>query len=54
MLSETNVKGFPIVASNETLQSLVGYIGRTELRYVLGILFLIRQFSISNLPCCIA
>ncbi|KAK7473207.1 glycerol ethanol, ferric requiring protein [Stygiomarasmius scandens] len=35
MLSETNVKGFPIVASNETSQSLVGYIGRTELRYVL-------------------
>lgn len=34
LLASTNVKGFPIVAS-ESSQTLVGYMGRTELRYVL-------------------
>lgn len=33
------MKGFPIVAS-KTSKALSGYIGRTELRYVLGICFL--------------
>ncbi|KIK39991.1 hypothetical protein CY34DRAFT_807654 [Suillus luteus UH-Slu-Lm8-n1] len=34
LLASTNVKGFPIVDS-ESSQTLVGYMGRTELRYVL-------------------
>ncbi|KAF8647110.1 hypothetical protein AX16_006942 [Volvariella volvacea WC 439] len=34
ILSSTNVKGFPIIKS-ETERTLTGYIGRTELRYVL-------------------
>ncbi|KAG2747073.1 hypothetical protein P692DRAFT_20780971 [Suillus brevipes Sb2] len=34
LLSSSNVKGFPIVDS-ESSQTLVGYMGRTELRYVL-------------------
>jgi hypothetical protein len=34
-LAGTDVKGFPIVTS-ETVRTLVGYIGRTELRYVIG------------------
>ncbi|KAG2047130.1 hypothetical protein BDR06DRAFT_964310 [Suillus hirtellus] len=34
LLASTNVKGFPIVTS-ESSQTLVGYMGRTELRYVL-------------------
>ncbi|KAK2464165.1 hypothetical protein APHAL10511_003622 [Amanita phalloides] len=34
MLSSTNVKGFPILSEDGT-QTLCGYIGRTELRYVL-------------------
>jgi len=32
-LDNTNVNGFPIISSGGVL---VGYIGRTELRYVLG------------------
>lgn len=36
ILANTNVKGFPIVSSDAT-RTLVGYIGRTELRYVLGV-----------------
>jgi chloride channel 3/4/5 len=35
MLSSTNVKGFPIVSADGSL-TLVGYIDRSELRYVLG------------------
>ena len=35
ILSSTNVKGFPIVSSDGP-RILVGFIGRTELRYVLG------------------
>ena len=35
MLSSTAVKGFPIIYS-ESLRTLMGYIGRTELHYVLG------------------
>ena len=34
-LASTNVNGFPIVTSDGR-QTLVGYIGRTELRYVIG------------------
>ncbi|KAG1725409.1 chloride channel [Suillus paluster] len=34
LLGSTNVKGFPIVAS-ESSRTLAGYMGRTELRYVL-------------------
>lgn len=34
LLASTNVKGFPIVTSGSS-QTLVGYMGRTELRYVL-------------------
>jgi chloride channel 3/4/5 len=34
LLASTNVKGFPIVTSKSS-QTLVGYMGRTELRYVL-------------------
>lgn len=34
-LASTDVKGFPLVSS-EPLNTLMGYIGRTELRYVLG------------------
>ncbi|KAG2112083.1 chloride channel [Suillus clintonianus] len=34
LLGSTNVKGFPIVVS-ESSRTLVGYMGRTELRYVL-------------------
>ncbi|KAL0956839.1 hypothetical protein HGRIS_002951 [Hohenbuehelia grisea] len=33
-LASTNVKGFPIISADES-HTLVGYIGRTELRYVL-------------------
>lgn len=35
ILSSTDVKGFPIVSSDGS-RKLAGYIGRTELRYVLG------------------
>ena len=35
MLSSTVVKGYPIV-SNDDRNLLLGYVGRTELRYVLG------------------
>ena len=35
LLSSTNVKGFPIVSSDGAL-TLVGYIDRSEIRYVLG------------------
>jgi hypothetical protein len=38
ILSSTDVKGFPIVSSDRT-RTIVGYIGRTELRYVLGMSF---------------
>ncbi|KAH0828174.1 chloride channel [Lanmaoa asiatica] len=38
VLASTDVKGFPIVASKSS-KALSGYIGRTELRYVLGIFF---------------
>jgi chloride channel 3/4/5 len=34
-LSSTNFKGFPIVSSDGSL-TLVGYIDRSEIRYVLG------------------
>ena len=34
-LSSTDVKGFPIISSDGE-PTLLGYIGRTELRYVLG------------------
>ena len=37
-LSQTDVKGFPIVTGDER-HLLLGYIGRNELRYVLGVLF---------------
>jgi hypothetical protein len=39
VLASTDVKGFPIVASKSS-KALSGYIGRAELRYVLGIFFL--------------
>lgn len=35
ILDNTAVKGYPIV-SNDDRNILLGYIGRTELRYVLG------------------
>ena len=35
VLASTDVKGFPIVGSKSS-KALCGYIGRTELRYVLG------------------
>jgi len=35
LLNTTRVKGFPIV-TNDTPQTLVGYIGRREVRYVIG------------------
>lgn len=38
LLNSTAVKGFPIV-KNETHESLVGYIGRREVRYVIGTFF---------------
>lgn len=38
VLASTDVKGFPIVASKSS-KALSGYIGRTELRYVLGTFF---------------
>lgn len=51
LLSSTNVKGFPIVSSDGAL-TLVGYIDRSEMRYVLGELhplFPIRMYDwISN------
>ena len=34
-LQQSDVKGFPIV-SNEQRRLLLGYIGRNELRYILG------------------
>lgn len=34
-LSRTDAKGFPIVSS-DTRQIIMGYIGRTELRYIIG------------------
>jgi hypothetical protein len=33
-LSSTNVKGFPVVSAHS--RTLLGYIGRTEIRYVFG------------------
>jgi chloride channel 3/4/5 len=38
LLNSTAVKGFPIV-KNDARQSLVGYIGRREVRYVIGTSF---------------
>ena len=38
-LSATNVKGFPIVSA-DSAKTLLGYIERAELRYVLGAWFL--------------
>lgn len=35
LMSRTYVKGFPIVSSDGA-RTLVGYIGRTEMRHVLG------------------
>ena len=35
LLNNTAVKGFPIV-TNDAHQTLVGYIGRREVRYVIG------------------
>ena len=35
MLARADVKGFPIIASHET-RTLGGYIGRTELHYLIG------------------
>lgn len=35
LLNSTAVKGFPIV-TNDARQTLVGYIGRREVRYVIG------------------
>lgn len=35
ILDNTDVRGFPIV-SNDGRRTMMGYIGRTELRYVLG------------------
>lgn len=35
LLNNTAVKGFPIV-TNDARQTLVGYIGRREVRYVIG------------------
>lgn len=42
ILSLTAVKGFPIIYS-ESLRTLMGYIGRTELRYVLGKLWTVAE-----------
>ena len=36
-MERTDVKGFPIISADGQ-QHLLGYIGRTELRYVLGML----------------
>ncbi|KAF5355445.1 hypothetical protein D9758_006397 [Tetrapyrgos nigripes] len=36
LLNDTDVKGFPIVSADADSQKLVGYIGRSELRYVFG------------------
>lgn len=36
LLNSTAVKGFPIV-DNDARQSLIGYIGRREVRYVIGV-----------------
>ena len=38
LLSSTDVKGFPIVTADGAL-TLVGYIDRSELRYVIGAVF---------------
>lgn len=35
-MQQTDVKGFPVVSADEA-EILLGYIGRGELRYVLGI-----------------
>jgi hypothetical protein len=35
ILARADVKGFPIIASHET-RTLGGYIGRTELHYLIG------------------
>lgn len=35
LLNSTAVKGFPIIG-NDARQELVGYIGRREVRYVIG------------------
>ena len=45
LLSSTDVKGFPIVSSDGAL-ALVGYIHRSEIRYVLGELYM--SFLIKN------
>lgn len=39
LLNSTAVKGFPIVNNDDAHQSLVGYIGRREVRYVIGMFF---------------
>ena len=34
-LASTSVKGFPVISDDEN-RTLMGYVGRTELRYVIG------------------
>lgn len=46
ILGSTDVKGFPIVSSDGQ-RTLVGFIDRTELRYVLGMLLLLRMLLIA-------
>ncbi|KAF9462474.1 chloride channel [Collybia nuda] len=47
-LSSTDVKGFPIISSSER-SILIGYIGRTELRYVLDRAMKLQQFGTDTL-----
>ncbi|KAG6920141.1 hypothetical protein DXG01_004907 [Tephrocybe rancida] len=49
ILEATDVKGFPIV-STDGLEHIIGYIGRTELRYVLGLFMLLISKHAALIP----
>lgn len=37
LMADTDVQGFPVISNEKASpRTLIGYIGRTELRYVLG------------------
>lgn len=45
-LEATTVQGFPVVSANQD-RILLGYIGRTELTYLLGVLAVLRSGRLS-------
>src|ERR1700722_14551302 len=48
-LDSTNVNGFPIISS-DTSRTLMGYIGRMELKYALGRFCQLKRSRLASLP----